>query len=1845
MRYVGWGGLPQAFDGRNAEWTKEYRQLLELLPSSDYEAARRSTQDAHYTGQTVVEGMYAGLARLGFAGGRTVEPAVGSGNFLGLMPAEMRSASEITGIELDPLSAGIAGALYPSAAIINRGYQDVRVPDGYFDLAIGNVPFGNQTLYDPEHEDLSRFSIHNYFLAKTLEKVRPGGVMAFVVSRHFLDSVNPQVREHIADRAHFLGAIRLPNTAFKRNALTEVTADIVFLQRADAGEVRDRLWVESVPMPGTEGENEIRINRWYAERPEQMLGIMTRGSAHAHGDGIALVERDGADLAADLRTAIEALPAGQYVPIERSGTAAEREAIAIPAGTKIGGYFMLDDGRTGRRLPDVLQDHDYEWVTPRNDKALERIHGMVAIRGALRELITAEQQEWTDDAELAPSRAALNRIYDRFVAKHGYLSSQANRLAMGDDPEYPLLQALEVDYDRGLGAEAAKNQGVEPRKPSASKAAIFERRVIRPRRRVERAETARDALVVVMNERGRVDLDHMARITGKSEEDLVRDLDGLIFLNPESQRWDTRDKYLTGNVKEKLEHAITAAGTDARFHTNVAALRAVQPADIEPVDIAVQLGSSWVPADDVKAFVRHLIGDVHCQVSFQPSIGRWVSKIGAGSRTVCRVQWGTEDKPANTLIEDILGNRDIKVLERAGTNPQTGAPIYVVNEPATAAAAQKADEIRQAFADWIWDDKERRDRLARIYNDRFNTNVAPAYDGTHLELPGSSPLIQLRDHQKNVIWRAIQEGSTLYDHCVGAGKTYEMAATAIESKRMGLMSKPMFVVPNHLLLQWKDAFYALYPGCNILVAEKTDFEKDNRQRLFSRIATGDWDAVVVAHSSFKKISMPPEMLEGILHEQINDLSDAIIQLKQEGGDRLSIKEMEKIKERMSERLKRAAETGGKDQVVTFADLGVDAVFVDELHEFKNLFISTSLSRISGLGNLAGSEKAFDMFVKLRYIQEKNGGRGVFGGTGTPISNTIAEMYTLQRYFQYKDLKRRGLVHFDEWAGTFGQVVSGWELDATGVNYKLNSRFAKFQNVPELVAMYRTFADVVTKIDLDNHAREHGERPLTPPVKGGKPRNVIVERSDQQAWFMGIQQTKMGDDGRPIVRGDGSEVRDWNEGSIIWRMENLPKDPSLDNPLKITNEARKAGLDFRLIEPDAADFEGSKVNHALAEIFDIWQRWDERQGTQLVFCDLSTPKGGRSAPVRAAGAGVEEVATEGEEPVLSMDELLSAGGRFSVYDDIKRKLIERGVPEEHIRFIHDAKTDVQKAKLFAEMNRGDIRILIGSTAKMGPGMNVQRRLVAEHHLDAPWRPSDLEQREGRIIRQGNLFYEEDPENFAVEIIRYATKQTYDSRMWQTIEYKARGIEEFRRGDSLQRVIEDVASEAANAADMKAAASGNPLILLQVQISSELKKVEAAHANWKRSRYTLENQAVWLERADIRADAEVAEIRSDIARRDANTTEDWQFAACGRRFGPKDRADAAMPIVTALKAAVEAGKKREVGEPLIEIPIGKYRGFEISVSANPGAAQFTLRGDHDLETSSLCYRAQDEFSVTGFFTRVDNVLDRLEAGMTTAETRRRNEHAEFGRVRSELGKPFALEDRLKALREDAGAVLTELRKIQADANYVSVWLPTTVPVPEDLAVAVEAAKAAGHGQTVGAEEAWAQKVVAAVETAARDPEGAEAAFVGLCEIPEDQWALHAAKLGDAFKQNRVLAERCCAEPMRHLLPGVVDEAASRATGYWEEERALAYAAGRMIHGRYANPSGVFDGEVLGVSDRCVLQETAPGFAVLHRFCDLDARHLEEGQQIRVRYHASGAAHVTGAGGQSLPQRHARQGAVER
>lgn len=1671
VRYVGWGGLPQVFDAQNEQWAAEYREVQGLLSPDNYAAARRSTQDAHYTSETVIRGIYQGLSKLGLGNEekvRILEPSAGIGNFIGLCPENFNA--KFLAVELDPTTSAIAKYLYPNEHHINNGFQNTRLNRGFFDAVVGNPPFGNQSLYDPDFPELRKFSVHNYFLAKSIGLLREGGIAAFVVSRYFMDAADPTAREHISQYADFLGAVRLPETAFRQNALTDVATDIVFFQKNSGEKLHSKEWLNTASIEVDDlknsGRRQATVNSYFVENPRQVIGRLAFSGGMFEGALNCLPDPAHTDLGREIAARLDVLPADCFVPQEENPLHTEvrtrnAEFIRSPYFQSLKTDALCVEPQSRKivfKTAAAFGESDYDIFPVKNETARLRLTGMIQIRDTLRELLNEEKGDG-DEGRMDGLRHRLNSQYDAFVRKYGHLNSQTNRSLMRSDPEHSLLESLEADYDKGLSPETARKHGGTARPASAQKAAIFRQRVLKPAQVVEQAETIRDALIIALRESGRVDFSRMEQLLRRPADAIQTELreQGQIFLNPATEEWEIRDKYLSGNVRAKWHQAREAAHTDARFAPNVEALSAVMPPDIEAVDIGIKFGSSWVPVQVFADFVEHLhSGKGQQTIRYLPTLGRWEASVSIWDASLATNVWGIPEYPAAKIIEALLTNKSIKVQKASGQKDEHGNDIMVIDQELTAAAIQKADEIRQAFLDWVWTDDERRDMLTKLYNERFNTHVPPTYDGSHLELVGASEAVTLRPHQKNAVWRAIQEGTALFDHVVGAGKTLACVATVMESKRMGFLSKPMIVVPNHLLHQWRDEFYKLYPDANILVADKNDFTKANRERLFGRIATGDWDAVIVAHSSFRKIDMPRDVQEEILKEQIDAVMEAIEASKAAEGGRATIKQLEKQREKMEERYKALlAGTGKKDRAVDFSDLGVDALFVDESHEFKNLAYQTTMN-VSGLGNITGSAKALDLFIKCRSLQRQHEGRGVYFMTGTPISNTIAEVYTLQRYMQYEELKNKEIEHFDAWASTFGQITNSWELDATGVNYKLKSRFAKFQNVPELLSMYRTFADVVTKNDLDEQAKQAGERPLAPPIQGGKPFNDVVERSPAQAAYM---------------------------EKIIHRMENLPFDPRIDNPLKITNDARKAGLDFRLIVPEADDHPGSKINAAVDRIYDIWRETSADKGTQLVFCDLSTPKGGKtpaSAPavqsdlesealIDVDGTLIRETPEQEDMAeddgdalagVINMDEVIAMSpGNFSVYDDMKQKFIAKGIPADEIAFIHDANTDVRKAKLFSDVNTGHIRILLGSTAKMGAGMNVQKRLVAAHHLDAPWRPSDLEQRNGRIIRQGNMFYERAPDNFSVSIYNYATKQTYDARMWQCIEYKSAAIEQFRKGDLLQRVIDDVASEAANAAEMKAAASGNPLILMQVQLAGELRKLEALHSQHQKGQHRLRDRLKWLNSTEKRLARAESTHAENIRRRDSHTrtvTEKGkekilvELLYDGNILTGKDSKKIQGILVGGIKEVTRTSSA--------EVLFGTYRGFEMTIVRASGFGSDGFRiilqgaGDQRFQPDNLRYGFDDQLSLSGLFQRVDNFLARgLDEAVEAQRENARQELAELETVKAALGKEFPQQAELALARENHGAVIRELQRMQDDTNYVSTWTPKTALAVEPPAMA--------------------------------------------------------------------------------------------------------------------------------------------------------------------------------------------------
>lgn len=1700
VKYVGWGGLKSVFDERNADTANDRSALKELLTPSEFEAARRSVLDSHYTSETVINGIYQGLARLGFSGGRVLEPGVGIGHFFGLMPSSVAEASQLFGVELDPVTGGIARLLYPRADIkAPRGFQEVNIPAEYFDAAIGNPPFGNQPIADETGAEIPKLSIHNFFFAKALHSLRPGGVLAMVTSHYFLDANNSAARTWIAKRAELVGAIRLPNTAFLKNAGTEVTTDIVFLRKLKAGEKAEASWTKVGSIKDEATGEPIAISPYFIEHPEMMLGKMTLAGTMYGGKLEATLEaRPGEDLAKALENAVATLPQGIFQAAPKTVAELAPADVIVPDTVKVGGIFVLPDSRLAQRAPDVMDKPQHSIYQAPNDRAIARIKGMIGVRDAVRTLMHAEMADESPE-RLARLRAKLNVVYDEFKAKHGFINSLGNRRAFQDDPDLPLLEALERHYDPGVSKDVAKRSGETPRAPSAEKATIFTKRVISPAQIITKADSAGDALSASLSERGKVDLPYMEQLYGRPTEDILKELAGVVFNDPKAG-YVTADEYLSGNVKKKLAEAREAVKRDPRMATNVEALERVQPKDIQAVDISVRLGSPWVPAKDVGDFIESLLGERPASISYQASVASWLLDLPERSTSAFTTTWGAKTKAheswgAGRIIGATLNSKPILVRRNIGTKE---APNWIVLEAETDAARAKGEAIAAKFREWIFQDQSRRDRLARMYNDKFNTDRTREFNGSHLTLPGANPSITLTPNKKHSVWRMIQSKSTLLDHVVGSGKTYTIAAAMMEKRRLGISRKPMVVVPNHIVRQWRDSWYALYPNANLLAATEEDFERGNRQRLFARIATGDWDAVIVAHSAFSKIAMPKAERDAVFREQINDISAAIAELKAKKGESYTVRQLERSKLALEDKLKAAeAKTRGKDQFIDFSELGVDDLAVDESQEFKNLFYTSQMRNVTGMGNPEGSGKAFDMFVKTRYLRKRNG--KITFATGTPMSNSLVEMFSIQRYLDYDTMRENGLSHLDAWAGTYADIQNVWEVHPSGNGYRLATRFAQFVNLPELVTQYKKFADIITQQDMIDQAKAQGNRYPIPKVKTGKPIMHIAKRSPQQAAFMGVPEFLRDEDGKiqfkramndgqvmsrkdwvnvfslgeekdterwPLdspeyaIVGEGQHPEDfftsredgqaaldaqrnepkvvYPEGSILWKFENLRElmreSEGKINALSITNEARKAGLDFRIIDPKAMDFTGSKVNDAADTITEIHKEWKDDRGTQLVFIDLSTPKGtAKAAPVLDPTDG---------ETVINMDEVMAKASGYSVYDSLREKLIGRGIPAREIAFIHDAHTQEQKRKLFAKVNRGEIRVLMGSSFKMGAGTNVQERMVAIHHIDVPWRPSDLEQRDGRGIRQGNDLYMLDPDGFEFQLHRYATEKTYDTRMWQIVQHKASGFEQFRKGAMGARKMEDIGGEASNSADMKAAASGNPLIAEEIKLRDRLKKLGNIFDAWRSGRYELENDIErWKKWPSVVA-GKVKELERLIDQREPKPEEGFTLTlADGKKI--TDAEGIATPLVAAMKEAMKIDGA--------EIPIGKYRGFYLSdiyhawgkahvivasTSNKPGATvdRVTEYGEHD------------QFSPSGFLSRVDNYLAGFEKEIANENASAAKSREELKKAEAELAKPFEQQQEMETTR-------SKLQEVQAALLKSGGSIEMSPEMRKELAAAIK------------------------------------------------------------------------------------------------------------------------------------------------------------------------------------------------
>lgn len=1508
--YVGWGGLAQAFDADNAQWSREFAELKELLSEDEYETARQSTQYAHYTSREIINGIYAGLQRMGFTGGNVLEAGGGVGNFIGLMPESMRSAGRFTLIERERIAAGIAKALYPKQNVQLADFRAFgKGDDGYFDAVIGNPPFGRLDMTDLSgRKHLSGLRIHNYFIAKSIDLLREGGLLVNVVSHGFMDAGDQRARQYIAERAELVAAIRLPNDAFKGNAHTEVTTDIVIFRKRPESEWRSRkaaedakAWLESTTVPDPDGGDPIPTNTYFVRNPDKMLGEWGRYGTMRTGNMPALRSRPGQDTGALLRRVAEQLPQGLFEPrsIARTETMVQQQAVKLVNPPVSEGGHFIQDGKLIQRTQNIAGEAvgreltpDTPWTekTTLGAKGYERLRQLAGLRQTVRELLAAEL---SDAPNIEDLRQRLNAEYDAY-AKDGLLNDAGTSRLFGDDPDYPLLASLELDYKPGMGAAAAKTAGVKPFKSSAKKAAIFERRVIPVRKEVERASSPQDALNVSLAERGRLDADYIGKLLGRDSAEVLRELatgaDPLLYLDPASGEYVLRDAYLSGNVRKKLAQA-----RDAGMMNNAEALAAVLPEDVSAADISVRVGAPWVPPSVYEAFAKSLLGEgTSARLRYTAFDSSFSGEINAASSVLNTNTYGTQDYPASNLILAMLNNREIKVTRRDSDGKTW------VDKEATEEAKDKAKEIRAKFQDWAFADADRAELLVRAYNDANNNYVTRAYDGSWLTFPGKVPdeIIKFRRHQRNFIARVIQDRTALADHVVGAGKTYSAIAAAMELKRTGLANKPMIVVPNHLVKQWAADFYRLYPGANILTATKKDFERANRRRFLAKIAQNDWDAVIIAHSSFGFVRPSPEFEESFIGAETAELRKLLTELKgsDDKSDKRKVKQIEASLERLDNRLKSLRDKP-MDDLLDLEQLGVDQLFVDEAHLFKNLMFSTKMQNIRGLGDSAGSQRAYDMLIKTRQVMVKNGrDQGVVFLTGTPVSNSLAEMYHMMRYLMPTAMKEGGFDNFDAWANTFADIEETLKPTTAG-GYKTITAFERFFNVVELLQMFDQVSDTVTMDDIKAAYREENagrEFPL-PKLKGGRRQPVAMDMSDRQRSYM-------------EEVGKRAEALEARKG---------PPKKGEDNHLSLMSDARKAAMDIRLVDVNVTEREaGARIDRAAANVFERWQRWDKQKGVQLVFSDLGTPLSGvkkelaEYQELKAAAAPLEDPDVQrraelGDEQALAaieeaeeaqakldaagpdwLDSIRAAERGFSVYDDLRAALIERGIPAEQIAFIHDYNSDNAKSALFRKVNDGEIRVLLGSTPKMGAGTNVQKRLVALHHLDIPWKPSDVEQREGRIIRQGNLLADTLPD-FEVEILAYVTKDTLDKNMWDIQERKIRGINQLR-SRQISREIENSFDEMEmSASEMQAAATGNTDLLREIQLRNDITKLERKG----RSYQAQQSEAVQAKR---KAEAAVQALPDQIAREERwnalaakydRTTErpaDWQIEIGGQVF---------------------------------------------------------------------------------------------------------------------------------------------------------------------------------------------------------------------------------------------------------------------------------------------------------------------------------------------------------------------------
>ena len=1503
-RYVGWGGIPQAFEERNSAWAAEYTQLKGVLTPEEYSAARASTLNAFYTSPTVIKAMYEALGNMGLKQGNILEPSCGVGNFMGLLPESM-SAASMYGVELDPVSGQIAKQLYQKNRIAVQGFEETSYPDSFFDCVIGNVPFGAYQVSDRKY-DRYHFMIHDYFIAKSLDLVRPGGVVAVVTSSGTMDKQNPEVRQYFANRADLLGAIRLPNNAFQRNANTSVVADLLFFQKRDRAAITEPDWVQLKTTP--EG---YTVNSYFANHPEMVLGDFTTESTQYGKQEVTVKAKAEADLAEQLKEAVKHIQ-GTITEQEISDTELEEQVVSIPANPDIKNFsFALVGEDIYYRENSVMNKMELPVVTG------ERVRGMVAIRDATNRLLERQLEECSDE-EVASLQAELNRVYDSFTAKYGLLSSNANKRAFSMDSSYCLLTSLEFLDEKG---------------ELKRKADIFTKRTIRRAEPVTSVDTASEALAVSIGEKAKVDIPYMMELTGKTEEEVTEELTGVIFKNPLTDKWEPSDEYLSGNVREKLNIAKQFAENHPEYMVNVQALERVQPKDLDASEIEARLGVTWISPDYITEFMaetfhtpRQHINYERIKVQYAEVTGQWNVKgknVDSSNNPLSTATYGTQRANAYRLLEDALNLRDTKIYD---TIHDADGEHRVLNRKETTLAQQKQELIREEFKEWIFKDMSRRETLCKIYNERFNSIRPREYDGSHIQFVGMNPEIKLMEHQKNAVAHILYGNNTLLAHCVGAGKTFQMIAAGMESKRLGLAQKSLYVVPNHLLEQWGSDFLRLYPGANILVATKKDFEPANRKRFCSRIATGDYDAVIIGHSQFEKIPLSRERQISLLEDQIADITYSIEAAKEEAGQQYTIKQMEKTKKTLKAKLEKLNDQTRKDDVVTFEQLGVDRLFVDESHFYKNLFLYTKMRNVAGISQ-TDAQKSSDMFMKCRYMDEITGGKGITFATGTPVSNSMTELYTIMRYLQYDTLMNMGMGHFDSWAATFGETVTAIELSPEGTGYRAKTRFARFFNLPELISIFKEAADIQTA-DM-----------LNLPVPEAEYINEVLKPSEEQ---------------KEMVEAFSERAEQVRGGAV---------DPRVDNMLKITNDGRKCALDQRLLNDMLPDAGESKVNACVENAFQVWEDGKDTQATQLIFCDLSTPKN---------------------------------DGTFNVYDDVRNKLVERGIPKEEIAFIHEYNTEVRKAELFAKVRAGQVRILMGSTPKLGAGTNVQDRLLALHHLDCPWKPSDLEQQEGRILRQGN-------QNDKVKIFRYVTENTFDSYMWQILENKQKFISQIMTSKSPVRACEDVDDTALSYAEIKALATGNEYIKEKMDLDVQVSKLKLLKANHTSQIYRLESDIAKRYPVQITALKEkIAGMRVDadvVKGIDLQDNDHFAMTVGGKLYTDKKEAGVALlSAASGLKSVKSAGQ------------IGEYHGFALSSEYN------FLSNTYTMTIKGKCsYKIEFGKDTLGNIQRIHNALSAIGKKLADTEQNLETVQQQLKTAQEEVQKPFPKEAELSEKME--------------------------------------------------------------------------------------------------------------------------------------------------------------------------------------------------------------------------------------